>query len=132
MSSGNEHETNEQFIARIMNFGCPTGPLIQAFVIQSLRKYAEAVSDAPAESLSSPMLSGESWKATAIWLKTELDRKYGGSGGNKSISDDDLCASCNNCQFSPGAMSCCSKGWPGIEDADGYIQECGQLSLILI
>lgn len=57
MSSGNEHETNEQFIARIMNFGCPTGPLIQAFVIQSLRKYAEAVSDAPAESLSSPMLA---------------------------------------------------------------------------
>lgn len=77
MSIENVHETNEQFIARIMSFGCPTGPLIQAFVIQALRNYAEAVSDAPAESLDSPLLSGESWKATAKWLKSELERKYG-------------------------------------------------------
>lgn len=129
MSIENEYETNEQFIVRIMNFGCPTGPLIQAFVIEALRKYAEAVSSAPAESLDSPFLSGESWKATAIWLKTELDRKYGSSGRKRSVSDDDLCAICRNCQYSPGEMSCCSQGWPGMEDADGYIQACGQLAL---
>ena len=42
MSFENEHETNEQFIARIMSFGCPTGPLIQAFIIQALRTYGGA------------------------------------------------------------------------------------------
>ena len=129
MSFEHEHETNEQFIARIMRFGCPTGPLIQAFVIQALRTYAEAVSEAPAESLDSPLLCGESWKATAIWLKTELNRKYGGSGRKKSVSDDEVCATCRNCQYSPGEVSGCSKGWPGMEDAHGDILECGQLAL---
>lgn len=50
------------------------------------------------------------------------------SGGVKSISDDDLCASCLNCQYRPGDMSGCDKGWPGMEDENGYIQECVQFA----
>lgn len=46
------------------------------------------------------------------------------SGGLKSISDDDLCATCRNCQYRPGEMSGCGKDWPGLEDQDGYVQEC--------
>lgn len=42
----------------------------------------------------------------------------------KSISDDDLCATCVNCAYAPGEMSRCNKNWPGREDEDGYIREC--------
>ena len=44
----------------------------------------------------------------------------------KSISDDDLCAGCQSCDYKPGEMSGCRLHWPGIEDADGYVQECAQ------
>jgi hypothetical protein len=49
------------------------------------------------------------------------------SGGVKSISDDDLCADCQNCCYKPGQMSGCSMNWPGLEDADGYVQECTEI-----
>lgn len=45
--------------------------------------------------------------------------------GPKSISDDDLCARCSHCAYKPGEQSDCTKGWPGLVDADGYVQECG-------
>lgn len=48
------------------------------------------------------------------------------SGGLKSISDDDLCATCERCQYRPGEMSGCQAGWPGLEDGDGYVQKCIQ------
>ncbi len=50
------------------------------------------------------------------------------SGGVKSISDDDLCATCRNCQYRPGELSGCIKDWPGLEDQDGYVQQCGQFA----
>lgn len=46
------------------------------------------------------------------------------SGGVKSISDDDLCATCRNCAYEPGEFSGCRLNWPGLEDADGYVQKC--------
>ncbi|AVO43474.1 hypothetical protein [Simplicispira suum] len=46
------------------------------------------------------------------------------SGGLKSISDDDLCSRCLHCNYKPGELSSCSQGWPGMEDADGYVQAC--------
>lgn len=46
------------------------------------------------------------------------------SGGVKSISDDDLCASCVHCRYQPGEMSSCIQSFPGLEDDDGYVQEC--------
>lgn len=42
----------------------------------------------------------------------------------RSISDDDLCATCGHCLYSPGRTSSCSKGWPTIVNADDYITEC--------
>jgi hypothetical protein len=48
------------------------------------------------------------------------------SGGVKSISDDDLCADCRRCRYKPGEMSGCSLNWPGLEDDDGYVQECAE------
>ena len=46
------------------------------------------------------------------------------SGVLKSISDDDLCAGCTHCRYEPGDMSACDRGWPGLEDLDGYVQQC--------
>ena len=41
------HETNTEFLERIMNF-CPHGALIQAFVLEALNRYAEQVIGAKA------------------------------------------------------------------------------------
>lgn len=63
----------------------------------------------------------------AMWLKQEtfpITR----SGELKSISDDDLCSSCVNCDYKPGELSSCFKNWPGSEDADGYVQTCKEWS----
>ena len=46
--------------------------------------------------------------------------------GLKSISDDDLCATCQHCEYRPGSESGCKQGWPGMQDGDGYVQECTQ------
>lgn len=53
------------------------------------------------------------------------------SGGVKSISDDDLCSQCGHCDYQPGEMSGCNKGWPGLEDADGYVWECSRFQQIV-
>lgn len=53
-------------------------------------------------------------------------KPIGFSGGVKSISDDDLCGGCANCEYRPGEMSGCSHGWPGEEDSDGYVQQCSE------
>ncbi|MBA9869609.1 hypothetical protein PQH03_28410 [Ralstonia insidiosa] len=50
------------------------------------------------------------------------------SGGKKSISDDDMCAGCANCDYLPGSMSGCKLDWPGREDRDGYVQQCDKFS----
>lgn len=54
------------------------------------------------------------------------------SGGMKSISDDDLCATCQSCRYNPGLMSGCAQDWPGLESDDGYVQECDQFTPTLI
>jgi hypothetical protein len=45
--------------------------------------------------------------------------------GVKSVSDDDLCSNCKSCQYRPGEMSGCDLGWPGRQDEDGYVNDCG-------
>lgn len=68
-------ETNVQFIERIMTQGCPTGALIQPFIIEALRRYAEAYAETPIP--ENDLLSPEAWTKTAQWLKSELEKKYG-------------------------------------------------------
>ena len=51
-----------------------------------------------------------------------------------SISDDDLCADCNNLLYDPGKMSLCTKtlksrrcpDWPGRFNEDGYCKSCSE------
>ena len=71
-------ETNEEFVVRIMNFGCPSGELIQAFVIEALTCYALNVAITEEEPAGWPeLLSFDAWHATGVWLRAELEKKYG-------------------------------------------------------
>lgn len=70
-------ETNEEFIVRIMNFGCPTGALIQAFIMEALARYCVEVQKASFP--DTPLLSGEAWKATGAWLQSQLDEHFNGN-----------------------------------------------------
>lgn len=70
-------ETNTEFITRIMEEGCPTGALIQPFVIEALSKYASACSVTPIP--DGGLVDPEAWMETAQWLKSELEKKYGSS-----------------------------------------------------
>lgn len=44
--------------------------------------------------------------------------------GPRSISDDDVCATCRRCEYAPGEVSDCKNGWPGLQDSEGYVREC--------
>lgn len=70
-------ETNEEFIARVMNYGCPTGALIQPFIIEALTQYAARCSVEPIP--ENGLIDPEAWMETAQWLKSELGKKYGNS-----------------------------------------------------
>lgn len=52
------------------------------------------------------------------------------AAGAKSISDDDLCATCTACTYNPGELSLCDQGWPGTEDESGYVDECSRYKAI--
>lgn len=68
------HETNEEFVVRIMNF-CPYGALGQVMVIEALRKYAELASVERLPEMN--LINVDAWQNCAIWLKNELAAKYG-------------------------------------------------------
>jgi len=68
-------ETNTEFVTRIMQVGCPTGALVQPFIIEAIRRYAAeyAVNPIPENGLISP----DAWMETAQWSSSELEKKYG-------------------------------------------------------
>lgn len=44
----------------------------------------------------------------------------------RSISDDDLCATCARCAYKPGELSSCALNFPGESSEDDYIDACSQ------
>jgi hypothetical protein len=70
-----KYESNTEFVSRVMEFGCPTGALIQAFVIEALTRYADDVLDTD-EYWENGLIDSVVWKRTAEFLKSELDKKY--------------------------------------------------------
>ena len=60
--------------------------------------------------------------AWAVWVRKPAAER-------RSISDDDLCASCSQCDYSPGDTSTCSKGWPCELNPDGYAYCCVEYGL---
>jgi len=41
-----------------------------------------------------------------------------------TISEDDLCATCQHCAYRPARFSGCELDWPGLIDKDGKVQKC--------
>lgn len=72
-----KRETNTEFITRVMEFGCPTGALIQPFIIEAISVAAHRFSKDPI--MDGGLIDPEAWMETAQWLKSELEKKYGNS-----------------------------------------------------
>ena len=70
------HETNEQLIARVMSFP-KSGPIMQIFIVEGLRQYAEQCANATAEKLQVGPISGHAWKRCAIELRDEINKHMG-------------------------------------------------------
>lgn len=70
-----KHETNTEFITRIMEHGCPTGALVQPFIIEAISVAAHRFSKDPI--MDGGFIDPEAWMETAQWLKSELEKKYG-------------------------------------------------------
>lgn len=69
-----KRENNEEFMVRIMNFGCPTGPLVHAFILEGLINYAERVIANPPPDGA---VSGDAWKRTAEFVQAEINKHLG-------------------------------------------------------
>jgi len=69
-------ETNEAFIARIMT-RMQSGPLAQLFVIEAVRKYAEACAKAEPERMDVGFITGAQWKRTAQEIHAEVTQHLG-------------------------------------------------------
>jgi len=70
------HETNEQFVARMMDTP-RTGPIMQIFIVEALRRYAEQCATTDAAKLDTGPISGHAWKRCAIELRDEINKHLG-------------------------------------------------------
>ena len=58
--------TNTEFLTQLMEFGGErSGALIQPFVLEAIRIYAEQVRAGPASHFGNALISGEAWKRAA-------------------------------------------------------------------
>ena len=69
-------ETNEELVARVMSFP-KSGPLMQIFVIEALRRYAEQCAETPPEKMNFGPINGNAWKRCAVELHGELSKHLG-------------------------------------------------------
>ena len=72
-----ERETNEEFVVRLMT-SARTGPLMQAFIIDSLGKQAKEVAESDLKDDGNSFVNLDAWKACAVELHNEMQAKYGG------------------------------------------------------
>lgn len=79
--------TNVEFVTELMEFS-PNGALSQLFIMEAIRKYAEAVSHAKPEEVDSVFIDGASWVRVAQDIKARLDERHGDSS-NKSTSSQE-------------------------------------------
>lgn len=68
--------SNEEFMQRLMTQGCPTGALIQAFIISALDNYSKKCIEAGPKPFDSGFLNGEAWIETAKHVQAELVKNY--------------------------------------------------------
>lgn len=66
--------TNEQVISKLMNFS-KTGPMMQAFIMEGLRTYAEQVKAADLSHMEGGFINPEVWKNCAIEYLQEIEKR---------------------------------------------------------
>ena len=67
-----KREDNVQFVKRVMSTG---SPLRQAFVLEAIKKYAEACAKEPASKFETWWLSGEAWVQIAKEIESEFVKR---------------------------------------------------------
>ena len=68
---------NVQFLTRVMNFS-PKGGLVQAFIVEAIRAYCEAIVKEPKPSETGDgVISRVAWWELAADVKRQFDEKYG-------------------------------------------------------
>lgn len=73
-SSNAQTQTNTEFVADLMDFP-KSGVLMQVFVIEAIRLYAQQVESQPP--LENHIIDGNAWKACAQEALGRLEAKYG-------------------------------------------------------
>jgi hypothetical protein len=69
-------KTNTKFVRDLMEYA-RSGPLMQAFVVEAISKYAERCAAADPPDFDSPMLSGVAWHACAVEAKAAITAHLG-------------------------------------------------------
>lgn len=69
-----KHQTNTELITEMMNFS-NHGAMIQVFVIEAIRSYAEQTLAAPPWSKDDGIVSQEAWKGCAQEALTKLKNR---------------------------------------------------------
>jgi hypothetical protein len=69
-------ETNVEFVTRLMERS-KSGPLAQLFVVEAVRKYAEACSKAEPKQMDVGFITGQQWKRTAEEIHEQMTRHLG-------------------------------------------------------
>ena len=68
-------KSNEEFVTDLMNYS-RFGGLVQVFVIEAIRSYAEAMATADPAKFDSDLLNGKAWIGVAQEVKAKLDAQY--------------------------------------------------------
>lgn len=69
-------KTNTQFITDLMEFA-KSGPLMQAFVLEAISKYAERCAEADPSVFDSPLMNGTAWHRCAVEARAALKSHLG-------------------------------------------------------
>lgn len=72
---GKKLKCNEDLVVDLMNYS-PFGPLGQVFVVEAIRKYAEALVKNPLPDSPGAMFNPSVWNAIAIDVKGRMDAFY--------------------------------------------------------
>ena len=67
--------TNEEFVSDLMNYS-RFGGLVQVFVIEAIRHYAETMASADPAKFDNDLLNGKAWIGVAQEVKAKLDAQY--------------------------------------------------------
>jgi len=67
------HQTNTEAVIELMDWA-KSGPLMQAFVIEAISRYARECAEHAPEVFDSPMLNGRAWHRCAVEAKEAMER----------------------------------------------------------